>query len=140
MITIKYKMANGEVIDVEVKDKVAETMQDFKREENKLRMRRCRHEDKFSLDQRKEQGEQFIDISVDIEDFVLEKVEFQEKNKEIHNALNCLSKEQQKLVKLIYFEECSQRDVAHILGVTQAAVSQRIITILKKIKNNIKNF
>lgn len=46
-----------------------------------------------------------------------------------------LSLQEQFIIKSIYFDDMKQKDVAEILGVTKGALSQRLNTILRKMRN-----
>ncbi|MFR5151997.1 MAG: sigma factor-like helix-turn-helix DNA-binding protein [Ruminococcus sp.] len=46
-----------------------------------------------------------------------------------------LSLREQFIIKSIYFDDMKQKDVAEILGVTKGALSQRLNTILRKMRN-----
>ena len=45
------------------------------------------------------------------------------------------SLQEQFIIKSIYFDDMKQKDVAEILGVTKGALSQRLNTILRKMRN-----
>ena len=54
-------------------------------------------------------------------------------NEEIKN----LSKEEQSLIRMRYFEDKSQTDIANILGTNQVKISRTEQKVLKKLKNNL---
>lgn len=57
----------------------------------------------------------------------------------LNEELNKLSKEEQKLIYLRYFEDRTQSEVANILGLSQVGVSRTEKKTLAKIKNNYQN-
>lgn len=77
-----------------------------------------------------ENGHDFEDDEISIEDNFIEK----EKYLKLHKAISCLSKEQQWLVNEVYFKGRSQVEIAKELGLTKMAVSLRLQTILKNLK------
>ena len=48
---------------------------------------------------------------------------------------NIFMLQEQFIIKSIYFDDMKQKDVAEILGVTKGALSQRLNTILRKMRN-----
>ena len=48
---------------------------------------------------------------------------------------NIFMLQEQFIIKSIYFDDMKQKDVAEILGVTKGALSQRVNTILRKMRN-----
>ena len=57
----------------------------------------------------------------------------------LNEEINKLSKEEQELIYLRYFEDKSQSEVANILGITQVGVSRTEKKTLQKIRNNYQN-
>lgn len=55
----------------------------------------------------------------------------------LHEKLGKLSLQEQFIIKSIYFDDMKQKDVAEILGVTKGALSQRLNTILRKMRNHV---
>ena len=47
---------------------------------------------------------------------------------------HCFTLQEQFIIKFIYFEGMKQKEVAEILGVTKGALSQRLGTILRKMR------
>ena len=56
-------------------------------------------------------------------------------NKTLQASLKELPNMPYKFRKSIYFDDMKQKDVAEILGVTKGALSQRLNTILRKMRN-----
>ena len=62
-----------------------------------------------------------------------------EEHEKLHKAIKQLNEKQQKLIQLVFFEGKTQREVAIIFGVQEAAISKylaRTYAILKKIMEN----
>lgn len=58
----------------------------------------------------------------------------EERISQLHEALKKLSDEERWLIEKLYFDECSEHDVAVILGVSRQAVNKRKQRILKKLE------
>lgn len=59
----------------------------------------------------------------------------EEESRILHEKIDKLSLQEQFIIKSIYFDDMKQKDVAEILGVTKGALSQRVNTILRKMRN-----
>lgn len=85
-----------------------------------------------SLDGLREDGYEETDCKQDVESDLFA----EEEKQALYQGIRRLSKRQQEIIRLIYFEEKSQEDVADILGITQGTVSvtlERAVENLKKI-------
>mgnify|MGYP003294445842 FL=1 len=58
---------------------------------------------------------------------------------EFFSFLKELSPRQKEIIKLIYFEDKTQEEVAKIFGVSKSAINQSLNRIYKKIKKILKN-
>lgn len=58
----------------------------------------------------------------------------------IHKALSFLSDEEEKLIRLLFFEERTEREVAELMGIYHNAVHKRKKRILRKLKNILTKF
>lgn len=77
---------------------------------------------------------QFCDISENVEYHV-------QINSEIENlyiAMQALKPEEFDIIKMLFYDEMTERDTAKILGMSQAAVNKKKHRILKKLKKIIK--
>ncbi len=54
---------------------------------------------------------------------------------QIQAALNAMESIDREIIALRHFEEMSNSDVAHLLGISQAAASNRYVRALRRIKN-----
>ena len=79
---------------------------------------------------------QFLDDGENVEDQVFQKIQ----SEMIHKALSFLSDEEEKLIRLLFFEERTQREVAELMGIYHNAVHKRKKRILRKLKNILTKF
>lgn len=78
---------------------------------------------------------QFSDDSESVESVVQANDEI---NK-LHIALKQLTDYEWIIIKMLFYDEMTERDTAKILGISQAAVNKKKHRILKKLKKIIKN-
>lgn len=76
---------------------------------------------------------QFSDDSESVESVV----QMNDEIDKLHNALNQLSADEWAIVKMLFYDEMSERDTAKVLGISQVAVNKRKHRILKKLKKII---
>ena len=74
-------------------------------------------------------------ISDDTQMSMEEMMILKEESRILHEKIDKLSLQEQFIIKSIYFDDMKQKDVAEILGVTKGALSQRLNTILRKMRN-----
>ncbi len=55
----------------------------------------------------------------------------------LHIALKQLSEDEWAIIKMLFYDEMSERDTAKVLGISQVAVNKRKHRILKKLKKII---
>ena len=79
---------------------------------------------------------QFLDDGEKVEDQVIQKIQCEM----LHKALSFLSEEEEKLIRLLFFEECTEREVAEAMGIYRNAVHKQKKRILHKLKNILKKF
>lgn len=79
---------------------------------------------------------QFLDNGEKVEDQVIQKIQCEM----LHKALSFLSEEEEKLIRLLFFEERTEREVAEAMGIYRNAVHKQKKRILHKSKNILKNF
>ena len=73
---------------------------------------------------------QFSDDSESVESIIQTNDEIDK----LHNALNQLSADEWAIIKMLFYDEMSERDTAKVLGISQVAVNKRKHRILKKLK------
>lgn len=71
-----------------------------------------------------------------MEDQVIQKIQCEM----LHKALSFLSEEEEKLIRLLFFEERTEREVAEAMGIYRNAVHKQKKRILHKLKNILKKF
>lgn len=57
----------------------------------------------------------------------------------LREGIKGLSPMERRIVYYLFFEECSEKEVAEIFSISQQAIHKRKIKILKKLKNFIKS-
>ena len=76
---------------------------------------------------------QFSDDSESVESVV----QMNDEIDKLHIALSQLSDDEWTIIKMLFYDEMSERDTAKILGISQVAVNKRKHRILKKLKKII---
>ena len=76
---------------------------------------------------------QFSDDSESVESIIQTNDEIDK----LHNALKQLSDDEWAIIKMLFYDEMSERDTAKVLGISQVAVNKRKHRILKKLKKII---
>ena len=119
-----YHFANGDSQEIEVTEAQYLILKDADRiEYNNDHANTRRH---VSLDMvEADEGMQFADPS---------SLPMTESAARLHAAIEQLRPDQQKLIRAIYFEQVSISNYAKQEGVSQPAVTQRLITAKKKLK------
>ena len=70
------------------------------------------------------------------EEIVIQKIVYEQ----LHHAISLLSEDEQYLIKQLFFEERTERELAEELNVYRNAIHKRKNRILSKLKNILKNF
>lgn len=123
----KYEFAN-ETVEIEVSEEWGGILVELDRQEYNISHKETRRH--YSLDTCPFEGADFA-----VEDEALEAL-FSEPTaaERLHTAIAKLKPEQQKLIRAIYFEGISVNDYAKLEGCTQSAISHRLQTVRKKLK------
>ena len=79
-------------------------------------------------------GLSIADMADDTQLSLEELMILKEESKILHDKISKLTLQEQFIIKSIYFEGMKQKEVAEILGVTKGALSQRLGTILRKMR------
>lgn len=136
MKKIKYTFTDGQTATIEVKSAVAELLADFVREDKNAARNKRRHNE-ISLDaMREETGWEPIDTAADIETVLIA----DEEKTTLLAAVSRLSDKQRRLIRLRYYEEKTEYEIAAILGINQSNVHRQLDTIhnaLKKILEKV---
>lgn len=75
-------------------------------------------------------AEQFADQQESVEDVVFRKFSIER----LYTALELLTEKERELIKALFFDELTEREVARVLGISQPAVHKQKNKILKKLK------
>ena len=123
----QYTGTNGKTFTVEVTAEQAEVMIDIDRKfDSNERKFRARATKEASLDYLSDEYEwEPQDNTVDVQ----QEVEREDEAERVRRAVACLNEKQQLIVRLCYYEGKEHQEVAAILGVSKAAVSQQFKTI-----------
>lgn len=95
-----------------------------------------------SLDALKEEGFDGVDESLDVEANFIAREERKEMYQKLKQAISSLKPVQREIIKMIYVEGKSQKEVAKELGIAESTLSERVKLIISKLKekNTLKIF
>ena len=137
-----YPGASEEVIEVlrRTERKMQYQQRDLKAENYEINQKEekaiCISSREDSLDRLLDLEHQITKEQPSVEEEAIRAVMFEE----LHHAIQMLTKEEQELVELLYFDEKSERDIAQKKGICHNAIHKRKLRILHKLKKNLKNF
>lgn len=124
MATIQYFDGNKN-IPVEVSEEIAKALQELDSEEQRIKRKESRRQ-VASLEQLLDEGFDFEESSNDrLTDEQITKV---------RDALEHLTPDQQWLINQVFYENRTQAEIARELGVSKAAITQRLERIFEKMK------
>lgn len=115
-------------IGVEVTEEFAAQYADMEHREYLINRKETRRHQ--SLDKSMEHG---FDVP-DPRENLFDKVERNERNRELYRAIALLPSEHQQLLRQVYFEYISQTEIAASQGVTKSAINKRLSRILARLK------
>lgn len=131
---INYEFVTGEKLELEVDDSIGEIVIELE----VLQSRRNRTETRRhnSLDSMQEQRpgynpRQFVDETVDIEQFVVDSDE----RERLHQAIGLLEERDRLIVRQYYFENRTMEEIGREIGISAMAVSKRLKKIPEKLKS-----
>ena len=131
---INYEFVTGEKLELEVDDSIGEIVIELE----VLQSRRNRTETRRhnSLDSMQEQRpgynpRQFVDETVDIEQFVVDSDE----RERLHQAIGLLEERDRLIVRRYYFENRTMEEIGREIGISAMAVSKRLKKIPEKLKS-----
>lgn len=90
-----------------------------------------------SLDALKEEGFDGVDESLDVEANFIAREERKEMYQKLKQAISSLKPVQREIIKMIYVEGKSQKEVAKELGIAESTLSERVKLIISKLKEKI---
>ena len=131
---IKYKMADGEMVDVEVTEEVAQSLKEMEREEWRQSKQIERNVMPISLTQMEdENGYQLVDYASDPLEQMIAKENQAERRAKIVKALKSLTPVQLELVKLLKNGK-SISEIARLQGKHYSVIADTFELIRKKFK------
>lgn len=89
-----------------------------------------------SYERLQEQEVPFAETGLGTEELVIQNLQFEQ----LHKAISRLSEDEQYLIKQLFFEERTERDLAAEYHLSQKAINKRRQKILKKLKDLLKDF
>jgi RNA polymerase sigma factor (sigma-70 family) len=128
MTKIKYEI-NGKEVEIEVSDEFASTYIEFCEEEKRSDERYKWHKRKNLTDL-----DGLIDAGVQLEDKSSNFADAYTDRDAVEQAMQLLNVEQQDLIRQIYFEGKTKREVATEKGVSEQAIGQSIKRALVRLK------
>jgi RNA polymerase sigma factor (sigma-70 family) len=128
---VKYVLADGRTVEVEVTEEVARALVDHRRaDESAARVSRRHNE--ASLDEfRDEYDWEPADLTKCVETQVIQR----ERASALWSAIAGLTEKQRELVIMYYFEDKTERQIASLLGINRSNVNRRLETIKKSLRN-----
>lgn len=136
MATINYTFADGKIITFEVDEHTALAYEQIENETHREEERaRWRARKKLnSLEEMTDLGVQFASGKPTPEEALIKN----EETRHLHNAIATLSEEQQILVYRVFFNNEKRAHIARELGISKAALTYRLNTIFKNLKEILK--
>lgn len=151
IVTIDYyDRINRKWIKVDVTKEVARFMkadtQQRRRKQNQYDFYNKSYDKIFDEDKHPENMKYLLDetqspeyIMEQKEKLLIENAKKEEQRTMIENSLNVLNDTQLEVIEKTFYENKSENDIAEELGISQQAVSGRLIRAEKNIKNHIKD-
>lgn len=84
----------------------------------------------------------FTDMGIDFEDKRIDlfaEIVRKENAERVHKALLTLSEKRRELVRKVFYEEMTMRQIASQTGVSHTAISQRMKTIRKRLQKELRD-
>ena len=133
MQKIKYEFADGTTSEIEVTDELYALHLELVQQEKRNHWRETRRH--TSLNYLFENGIDFEDKSADTLAIIIRR----ENIERVHKALLTLSDKRRDLVRKVFYEEMTMRQIASQTGVSHTAISQRMKTIHKRLQKELCN-
>lgn len=131
---INYEFVTGEKLGLEVDDCIGEIVIELEVSQSRRNRTETRRHNSLESMQEQQIGhspKQFIDESMDIEQFIVEKDE----REKLHQAITQLDYRDSLIVCKYYFENKTMQEIAADIGISTMAVSKRLKKIPVKLKN-----
>lgn len=130
---INYEFVTGEKLGIEVDDCIGEIVIELEVSQSRRNRTETRRHNSLETMQEQQIGrspKQFIDESMDIEQFIVDKDE----RERLNMAISKLDYRDSMIVHKYYFESKTMQEIAVDMGISAMAVSKR----LKKIPDKLK--
>ena len=133
MQIIIYKFVDGTTNEIEVTDELYLIHLQLVQMEKRNHWRETRRH--TSLNYLFENGIDFEDKSADTLAIIIRR----ENIERVHKALLTLSDKRRDLVRKVFYEEMTMRQIASQTGVSHTAISQRMKTIRKRLQKELRD-
>ena len=133
MQIIIYKFVDGTINEIEVTDELYLIHLQLVQMEKRNHWRETRRH--TSLNYLFENGIDFEDKSADTLAIIIRR----ENIERVHKALLTLSDKRRDLVRKVFYEEMTMRQIASQTGVSHTAISQRMKTIRKRLQKELRD-
>ena len=133
MQIIIYKFVDGTTNEIEVTDELYLIYLQLVQMEKRNHWRETRRH--ISLNYLFENGIDFEDKSADTLAIIIRR----ENIERVHKALLTLSDKRRDLVRKVFYEEMTMRQIASQTGVSHTAISQRMKTIRKRLQKELRD-
>lgn len=131
---INYEFVTGEKLELEVDDSVGEIVIEMEVLQSRRNRTETRRHNSLESMQEQQQGRsprQFVDETVDIEQFVVDSDE----RERLHQAIELLENRDRLIVRQYYFENRTMAEIGREIGISAMAVSKRLKKIPEKLKS-----
>lgn len=128
MPIIRYHFCDGTIKEIEVNNEIYSLHLQLLQEEKRNHWRETRRH--ISLNYLNELGKELEDGNADPLSTLIE----QEDEERVHNALKKISDKQRNFIEKVFFDGMTLTEIAKSENVSQSAISQRLATVLKKLK------
>lgn len=131
-----YRTRDGKIVVIETKPEVAEQLDCLERREASAR-RKARRHNESSIEERYEQtGWEFADRNANIEANYIER----EEKEMLATAIKNLTEKQQRLIRLYYYKNKTESEIAREFGISHQAISKQLAKIHKAIIKFFEKF
>jgi len=131
---INYEFVTGEKLELEVDDSVGEIVIEMEVLQSRRNRTETRRHNSLESMQEQQQGwspRQFMDETVDIEQFIVASDE----RERLHQAIGLLEDRDSLIVRHYYFENRTMEEIGREIGISAMAVSKRLKKIPEKLKS-----
>ena len=129
----KYKFADGTTNEVEVTEEFYKIHLELLQQEKRNHWKETRRHTSLYY---------FTDMGIDFEDKridIFAEIVRKENAERVHKVLLTLSDKRRDLVRKVFYEEMTMRQIASQTGVSHTAISQRMKTIRKRLQKELRD-